>query len=106
VPAEEDMLALVRAGGLPEPEVNVWVGPHEVDFLWRSERLVVFTDGYEFHSTHRSFEGDHTQDLELQEDGFDVMRFTREQVTRRPQWVLVRVAQRLAQLGRSSRAVA
>jgi very-short-patch-repair endonuclease len=104
-PAEEDLLALIRAGGLPEPEVNVWVGQHEVDFLWRSERLIVFTDGYEFHSTHRSFEADHAQDLELQEDGFAVMRFTREQVTRRPHWVLVRLAQRLAQLGRSSRAV-
>jgi very-short-patch-repair endonuclease len=104
-PSEDEMLALVRAGGLPEPEVNVWVGPHEVDFLWRSERLIVFTDGYEFHSTHRSFEADHAQDLELEEDGLKVMRFTRDQVTNRPEWVLVRLAQRLAQLGRSSRTV-
>jgi very-short-patch-repair endonuclease len=104
-PSEDEMLALVRAGGLAEPEVNVWVGPHEVDFLWRSERLIVFTDGYEFHSTRRSFEADHAQDLELEEDGFDVMRFTRDQVTKRPEWVLVRLAQRLAQLGRSSRTV-
>ena len=64
-PPEDDMLALIRAGGLTEPEVNVWVGPYEVDFLWRSERLIVFTDGYEFHSTRRSFETDHAQDLEL-----------------------------------------
>jgi very-short-patch-repair endonuclease len=84
----------------------VWVGPHEVDFLWRSERLVVFTDGYEFHSTRRSFEADHAQDLELEADDFAVMRFTRDQVTKRREWVLVRVAQRLGQLGRSSRTVA
>ncbi len=102
-PPEDDMLALVRAGGLMEPEVNVWVGPHEVDFLWRSERLIVFTDGYEFHSTRRSFEGDHAQQLELEDYGFAVMRFTRNQVNKQREWVLVRLAQRLAQLRRSSR---
>jgi very-short-patch-repair endonuclease len=83
----------------------VWVGPHEVDFLWRAERLIVFTDGYSFHSTHRSFEGDHAQDLDLRERGFHVMRFTGDQVTRQPEWGLVRLAQRLAQLRRSSQAV-
>jgi very-short-patch-repair endonuclease len=101
-PPEDDMLALVRAGGLVEPEVNVYVGPHEVDFLWRSERLIVFTDGYEFHSTRRSFESDHAQHLELEEYGFAVMRFTRQQVTTQREWVLVRLAQCLAQLRRSS----
>lgn len=104
-PPEDDLLALVRAGGLTEPEVNVWVGPHEVDFLWRSEGLIVFTDGYEFHSTRRSFEGDHAQDLELEEHGCQVMRFTRDQVKKQGEWVLVRLAQRLAQLRRSSRTV-
>ena len=35
----------------PNPEVNAKVGPYTVDFLWRTQRLVVETDGYEFHSS-------------------------------------------------------
>ena len=43
--AEERLLALIRASGLPQPEVNVSVGPHEVDFLWRAHKLIVVMDG-------------------------------------------------------------
>jgi very-short-patch-repair endonuclease len=103
---EEALLPLIRAGGLPEPEVNGWLGPHEIDFLWRAERLVVQVDGYEFHSTRRSFEADHALDLEVESDGFVVMRFTRDQIEKQPEFVLVKLAQRLDQLRRSSRAVA
>ena len=35
-------LVLCRRHGLPEPEVNVRVGPHLVDFLWRELRLLGF----------------------------------------------------------------
>jgi hypothetical protein len=38
-----------RRHGVPDPEVNVRVGPYLVDFLWRRERLIVETDGYRFH---------------------------------------------------------
>jgi hypothetical protein len=49
--AEERFLALVRAAQLPMPEVNVRIGPIEVDFLWRQERLVVEVDGFRFHAS-------------------------------------------------------
>ena len=42
-------LSLCRKHGLPKPEVNVRVGPYEVDFLWRGHRLIVETDGYATH---------------------------------------------------------
>jgi very-short-patch-repair endonuclease len=103
---EEDLRRLIDAGGLPQPEYNVQLGPYRVDALWRAHRLVVEVDGYAFHSTHRSFESDHERDLTLGEAGFIVMRFTRDQVVHRGEWVLVMLAQRLArldaQLGRSS----
>ena len=102
---EETLLALVRAGGLPEPEVNVVLGPYIVDFLWRAEGLVVEVDGYEFHSTRRSFEADHARDVELDAEGFVVLRFTRDQIEKQPQRVLVKLAQRLAQLRGSTRTV-
>lgn len=37
---EDDFGSLCRRYRLPEPEVNVRVGPHLVDFLWREPRLV------------------------------------------------------------------
>jgi hypothetical protein len=43
------LLAVCRRHRLPSPEVNVMVGPFEVDFLWRRGRLVVETDGYDAH---------------------------------------------------------
>jgi very-short-patch-repair endonuclease len=96
-PPEEALLKLIRAGGLPEPEVNAWLAPYEVDFLWRAQRLVVEVDGYAFHATHRSFEADHARDLELEARGFDVVRYTADQITQRPEWVLVHLTRRLGQ---------
>ena len=40
---------LCRQAGLPKPEINRYLllgdEYHEVDFLWRSERVVIETDG-------------------------------------------------------------
>ena len=60
--AEEKLLALVRAAGLPTPETNVVLHGYEVDFLWRDEQLVVEVDGFEFHSSHRAFVRDRRRD--------------------------------------------
>jgi very-short-patch-repair endonuclease len=100
--AEERFLELVRRAGLPTPEVNVRLGRFTVDFLWRAERLVVEVDGYEFHSTRRSFEDDHARDLELSTAGFAVIRFTWRQLVEQPELVLVRLTQRLTELRRQS----
>ncbi len=105
-PPEEVLLRLIRAGGLPEPEVNAQLGPYVVDFLWRAEGVVVEIDGYAFHSTHRSFEADHARDLELEAHGITVVRYTADQIARRPEWVLVHLTRRLDQSGRSRRTVA
>jgi hypothetical protein len=51
-------LRLCKRAGLPAPEVNVRVGPYEVDFLWRDHRLIVETDGWETHRTRAAFELD------------------------------------------------
>jgi very-short-patch-repair endonuclease len=108
-PAEEDFLKLVRAGGLPEPEMNARVGLYVIDALWRRLGLAVEIDGYEFHSTKRSFESDHERDQVMTDAGFAVLRFTRDQIVKQPELVLVRLTRRLweleAQSGRSSRMV-
>lgn len=97
--AEERFLALVRKTQLPRPKVNTWIGGHEVDFLWRLERLIVEVDGFAFHSSREKFEGDRRRDADLSAMGFHVLRVTWRQVTQQPEVVLVLVAQALARRG-------
>ncbi len=97
--AERRFLDLVRRGRLPAPEANARVGRHEVDFLWRSERVIVEVDGFQFHSSRAAFERDRLRDAELQAQGYRVMRVTWRQMTGEPEAVLVRLARLLASRG-------
>jgi very-short-patch-repair endonuclease len=84
---ERRFLRLCRRHRFPAPEVNVQVGRHEVDFLWRDRKLVVETDGYEGHRGRQAFEDDRAKDAELRVLGYTVVRFTYRQVTGRWEWV-------------------
>jgi very-short-patch-repair endonuclease len=84
---ERRFLRLCRRHRLPEPEVNVLVGPHEVDFLWPDRRLIVETDGYEGHRGRQAFEDDRAKDAELRVMRYTVVRFTYRQVSERWEWV-------------------
>ncbi len=77
---EHRFLKLCRRHRLPLPEANVAIGPFQVDFLWRRQRLVVETDGYRFHRGRQAFEDDRARDLELRLMGYEVVRFTYRQV--------------------------
>jgi very-short-patch-repair endonuclease len=70
---------LCRRHRFPKPEVNVWIGPYQVDFLWRDRRLVVETDGWETHGTRSASESDRGRDAELESLGYRVVRFTYRQ---------------------------
>jgi very-short-patch-repair endonuclease len=87
---EERFLALVRCGGLPEPEVNARLHGYEVDFLWRELRRVIEVDGYAFHSTRQAATRDRRKDNDLELAGFPVTRFTSDQVMHAPKDTLVR----------------
>lgn len=93
--AEERLLALIRAGGLPEPELNARVAGHEVDFLWRREKLVVEVDGYAFHSSRAAFERDRRRDADLQDAGLRVRRVTWVQIAHEAEALLVRLTRAL-----------
>jgi very-short-patch-repair endonuclease len=73
---ERRFLALCRRHRLPAPEVNARIGRFEVDFLWRGQRVIGETDGFEFHRERRAFEEDRARDVELQALGYRVLRFT------------------------------
>jgi very-short-patch-repair endonuclease len=93
--AEERFLALVRAGELPAPEVNVLVEGYEVDFLWREQGVVVEMDGFRFHSSRQAFERDRRRDADLQASGLSVLRFTWRQVVNEPHATIARTARAL-----------
>ena len=72
--------------GLPLPEVNARVGPYEVDFLWRAERLVVELDGYAYAlPPRRLVVADRRRDRRLQAMGFTVLRFADDDVDVAPE---------------------
>jgi very-short-patch-repair endonuclease/predicted transcriptional regulator of viral defense system len=94
--AEERLLALVREAQLPPPELNVRLGGHEVDFLWRGVGLVVEVDGYAYHSTRASFERDRLRDAALQARGLKVTRVTWRQIVGEPHALVARLARALS----------
>jgi very-short-patch-repair endonuclease len=67
---------------LPFPEVNVKVGPHKVDALWRSERVIVELDGGDGHASYGQMVRDRDRDLYLRRAGFSVHRYSWRQVER------------------------
>jgi very-short-patch-repair endonuclease len=59
---------------VPEPECQVWIGRHRVDFFWREQRLVIETDGYVYHRGRQAMRDDNDRDLELELLGLRVVR--------------------------------
>jgi very-short-patch-repair endonuclease len=93
---ERRFLALVRGAQLPPPRVNARVHGFEVDFLWAEQRLVVETDGHQFHGHRGAFERDRRRDQVLVAAGYRVMRITWRQLCEEPLAVVARVTMALA----------
>lgn len=100
---EADFLQLCRRHRLPPPEVNVRIGRHLVDFLWRERRLVVETDGYRYHRGEVAFQDDHARDLDLMRRGFEVLRLSELQLNEEPVRVVEVLTARLARVGDAAR---
>jgi hypothetical protein len=73
---------------IPAPEVNVKLGRWTVDFLWRSQRVIVETDFWSYHRGSVAFEDDHARDLDLRSAGYTVLRFTDLQLENEPERVI------------------
>lgn len=100
---EHRFLELVRTAGFPVPECQVrfagplgWIG--DVDFVWRTPRLIVETDGGAFHDSVTDRADDERRDRALEQLGWSVLRFGWIDVTQRPTSVvrMVRTALELA----------
>jgi very-short-patch-repair endonuclease len=85
---ESAFLSFCRRHRLPRPEVNVKVGPWEVDFLWRTQKLIVETDFFDYHRGHQAFEDDHQRELDLRRRGYVVRRYAGAQIRNHPALVV------------------
>jgi very-short-patch-repair endonuclease len=83
-PLEDRFLSLLDAHELPRPATNAHVASYEGDAVWPAARLVVELDGWDAHKTRRAFQHDRTKSNALTTDGWTVLRFTHDDVVRRP----------------------
>jgi len=81
---EERFLELCELAALPLPQVNRRAGLMRVDAIWRNELLAVEVDGGDAHAGLGQMKRDRERELALRARGFQVVRYTWEQVTRRP----------------------
>jgi predicted transcriptional regulator of viral defense system len=98
---EELTLTVLDHFRIPRAEVNmrVYCRPGvmpEVDFLWRRERLILETDGNQFHRTRRQIERDRRKEADLVRAGYRVLRATSGQVEHEPESVALMVRAALA----------
>jgi predicted transcriptional regulator of viral defense system len=85
---EKRFLELCREAGLPLPEVNARVGRMRVNALWRYHGLAVELDGGRAHGGAAAMKRDRERELALRAAGLQVVRYTWDQVTRRPEQVI------------------
>jgi hypothetical protein len=90
------MRDLCAAHDIEPPQVNARVEGCEVDFLWRSQRLIVETDGHAYHGTRTAFERDRARDARLTMLGYRVVRFTYRQLVHEPELVVATLRALLA----------
>lgn len=94
---EAIVLDLVHEKLIPIPEVNQKTSKYRPDFKWRSNQVIVETDGYEFHRGREAFENDIFRANRLRAEGWTVLRFTWRMVTEKPEEVAAMIRQTLAE---------
>ena len=92
---EERMFTLCHSSRLATPEVNARIAGYEADFVWREQRLIVETDGWQAHGTRSAFERDRRRDADLLAAGWRVFRISYARLEREPDWVAARLADAL-----------
>jgi very-short-patch-repair endonuclease len=93
---EREFRAALRKAGLPMPVTGYRIPPYTADFAWPTERVVVETDGWDFHGNRFAFEDDRERDAFLAARGWIVVRVTWRRLRKAPTLVMVQLAQTLA----------
>jgi very-short-patch-repair endonuclease len=95
--AEERFLGVIRAAGLPAPQLQVQLYGYRVDAYWPQAKLAVEIDGFQWHSTKAAFERDRRKQLTLQAHGIEVTRITWELITERQLEMVAHISRRIAE---------
>ena len=66
-----------------------------VDFAHVPSKLAIELDGYETHAQPKGFQRDHDKRHDLRRAGWELLEFTYDDVKRRPDWVVERIAAEL-----------
>ena len=106
---ERRMLRLLAAAGLPEPHCQVRVPRADgrvafLDFAYLQVRLGIELDGHAWHATARQRQRDHERQNQVVITDWTILRFTFEDVSRRPDYVTTLVRRALV-AGASRRAM-
>jgi very-short-patch-repair endonuclease len=88
--------ALIREHELPPARHNAWIDGREVDAFWPHASVVVEADGWEFHRGRAAFARDRAKTNQLTLAGYVVLRFTHDDVVRRPAHVAAAIRRALA----------
>lgn len=81
---ERRFLELCDEHGLPRPLVNVPIAGHTVDFLWPAQRVIIETDGLQWHSSRGARARDHERDADLALAGYRPQHVNWRQVVHKP----------------------
>ncbi|MGH8914799.1 MAG: hypothetical protein ACRDZM_09830 [Acidimicrobiia bacterium] len=98
---ESRLLEVIRRAGLPEPESQhrpAWL-KHvngRVDLSYPEFNLVIEGDSREWHGDEYTFQADRERDNLAQLAGWRILRFTWNDITRRPDYIVLSVRRALA----------
>jgi len=92
-PFESISRVAFRDGGLPAPQLQVWIMGHghalgRVDFLWEEHRTIAEADGAAKYADPGVARKQLRRDAELREAGFEVVHFTWRDLTTTPDQVI------------------
>ena len=73
---EDRFTRFLKRHDLPLPERNQPIAGHEVDAVYREQKLVIELDSRQFHTTPRAFERDRDRDADLLNAGYPTVRIT------------------------------
>lgn len=94
---EDDLWRRLRGAGLADGAgCNMRIGPWEVDVAWPDARVVVEVDGFRYHRTRADRERDERKSRWFRARGYELLRFSDDEVARRPLAVVAEVAGALA----------
>ncbi len=91
---EDRFIRFLKRHHLPLPELNQQIEGHEVDAVYRTERLVIELDSRQFHTTPKAFERDRDRDADILNAGLSTLRITDQRLKHQP----TKEAQRLKEI--------